>query len=258
MCRSFPSEGDGGGVANKVFVEVDTASFDGGASLLEDVVEDVEAVVGIVLVAILSVGPARISAVIDVSDILGKSVDGEDVTTLDEGIVEWDLREEAAEEILQLNLTSGDLPARLSEYIKSITVEEAVRVGVVEGEPHGDKFEWHDVQVEAGVLETHEVDVDANVGIWPERELDPVVNNEGSIEIFSNIVLIGFNGVAEVEIVVSGDVECLSGFSIEKNRDLLRDTDKSSLVGCSRSEGSESGEKDLSHINFFIIKYIFF
>jgi hypothetical protein len=88
MCRSFPSEGDGGGVTNKVLVEVDTESFDGGASLLEDVVEDVEAVVGIVLVAILSVGPAGISAVIDVSDILGKSVDGEDVTTLDEGIVE--------------------------------------------------------------------------------------------------------------------------------------------------------------------------
>lgn len=88
MCRSFPSEGDGGGVANKVFVEVDTASFNGGASLLEDVVEDVEAVVGIILVAILSVGPAGISAIIDVSDILGKSVDGKDVTTLDEGIVE--------------------------------------------------------------------------------------------------------------------------------------------------------------------------
>jgi hypothetical protein len=46
------------------------------------------AVVGVILVAILSVGPAGISAVIDVSDILGKSVDGEDVTTLDEGIVE--------------------------------------------------------------------------------------------------------------------------------------------------------------------------
>ena len=88
MCRNFPSEGDGGGVAFKVIVEVDTASFNGGASLLEDVVEDVEAVVGVILVAILSVGPAGISAVIDVSDVLGKSVDGEDVTTLDEGIVE--------------------------------------------------------------------------------------------------------------------------------------------------------------------------
>jgi len=239
MSRSFPSEGDGGVVTNKVLGEIDTHRFNGDASLLGDEVEDVEAVVGIILVAILSVGPAGISAVIDVSDIFGKSVDGKDVTTFDEGIVEWDLREEAAEEILQLNLTSGEAPARLSENSKSIlTEEESVRVGVVEGEPHGDNIEWHDVQVDGGDLETHEVDVEANVGIWPERELDPVVLNEGSIDIFSSIPLIGFNGVAEIEIVVSGDVECLSGFSIEKDRDLLGDTDKSSLVGCSRSEGS--------------------
>ena len=38
-------------------------------------------------------------------------------------------------------------------------------MGVVDGEPNGDDFEGHDVQVEAGVLETHEVDVDANVGV---------------------------------------------------------------------------------------------
>jgi hypothetical protein len=58
-------------------VEVDTECFNGGASLLEDVVEDVEAVVGIRLVAILSVGPAGISAVIDVSYVFGKCVYGE-------------------------------------------------------------------------------------------------------------------------------------------------------------------------------------
>jgi hypothetical protein len=66
------------------------------------------------------------------------------------------------------------------------------------------------------------------------------------------------NGVTEVEIVVDGDLECLSGLSIEKNRDLLGDTDKSALVGCSRSDGSENGEKDLSHLDFFIINYIYY
>jgi hypothetical protein len=88
MSRSFPSEGDGGVVTNKVLGEIDTHRFNGDASLLGDEVEGVEAVVGIILEAILSVGPAGISAVINVSDIFGKSVDGEDITTFDEGIVE--------------------------------------------------------------------------------------------------------------------------------------------------------------------------
>jgi hypothetical protein len=49
----------------------------------------------------------------------------------------------------------------------------------------------------------------------------------------------------------------LSGISIGKNWDFLGDTDECALVGCGRSEGSKSGEKDTSHLDFFNINYNF-
>jgi hypothetical protein len=164
-CGSFSSEGDGGGVTDNVHAEEGTPKFEGGASLFENVVEDVEAKVGIILEVGGSILPAGISAVIDVSYGLGKSVGGEDIATLEEGIVERHLRKEAAEEILELNLTTADRVAHLSEDVKVSTIEEAVRVSVVDGQPKGNNLEWLDVHVEHGDVETHEVDVEANVSV---------------------------------------------------------------------------------------------
>jgi hypothetical protein len=163
--RSFSSEGDGGGVTDNVHAEEGTPKLEGGASLFENVVEDIEAVVGIILEVGGSILPAGSSAVIDVSYGLGKSVGGEGIATLEEGIVERNLRKEAAEEILELNLTTADRVTHLSEDVKVSTIEKAVRVSIVDGQPQGNNLEWLDVHVEDGDVETHEVDVEANVRV---------------------------------------------------------------------------------------------
>jgi len=165
--RRFLSEGDGGGVTENIDVEVEIIRCEGGASLSEDVLEGVDFEVGIILEVFLSGGvvPAGISASVDVSNGLGQSVDGEGLSTIEEEVVEGDLREEIAEDILELNLTSVELVADLSEEVEFFSIDEAVRVSVVDGEPQGDNLERNDVHVDVGDVETEEVEGEANVGI---------------------------------------------------------------------------------------------
>ena len=70
--------------------------------------------------------------------------------------------------------------------------------------------------------------------------------------------MVGFEAVAEVEIVANGEIVLLSGSSVLKNSDLIGDADEFALVGGGRSEGSKCGEKDLSQLDFFIINYNLF
>ena len=123
--------------------------------------------VGIVLEVFLSgsVIPAGISASVDVSNGLGERVDGNGTSTVEEGVIERDHREEVAEDILELNLTSVELVTHLSEDVQVGTIEDAVRVSVVDGPPQGYNLEWLDVNVDVADVETQEVDGEANVGL---------------------------------------------------------------------------------------------
>ena len=59
-----------------------------------------------------------------------------------------------------------ELVADLSEEVKGgFSLEDAVRVSVVDGEPQGDNLEWHDVDVDVSDVETEEVQGEANVGL---------------------------------------------------------------------------------------------
>jgi hypothetical protein len=71
------------------------------------------------------------------------------------------------------------------------------------------------------------------------------------LTIISSCLLVGCEAVAEVDIVPNGELILFSGISIAKNGNLILDTDDFARVGCSRSEGSKCGEKNLSHLNFF-------
>lgn len=88
LSRSFPSEGNGGGVTEKIDVKVEILSFEGGA--VEKVLKDIEVEVGIILEVFLRIRvvPAGISAIIDVSNGLGKRVDGEGLSTFEDEVVE--------------------------------------------------------------------------------------------------------------------------------------------------------------------------
>lgn len=142
--------------------------LEGNAGRSEDVLEGVELEVGVILEVFLlgRVLPAGISAVVDVVIVirLGERVDGDGRSTVEEDVEEGDVGEEIAEDILKLNLTSVELVADLSEEVKVRTIEEAVRMSVVDGEPQGDNVEWLEIDVDVGDVETEEVQGQANVG----------------------------------------------------------------------------------------------
>jgi len=56
-----------------------------------------------------------------------------------------------------------ELVAHLSEQFEGITIGDAGRVSVVDGEPQGDYLEWHDVHADVCDVETQEVETEAKV-----------------------------------------------------------------------------------------------
>lgn len=187
------------------------------ASLGEDPLEEVEVEVRVILKVTNGrlVVPAGVGAGVDVKNGLeGVLRDGGGVA--EEGVEEGDMGEEVAEDILELNLTEVKLVTKLGENVHGITVEGAEGVGVVDGPPEGHDVEGLNVEVDLADVVATDVEGEANVGLGPELELNPVVNNEGAGGINSSGFLFGDNSVAEIEIVVEGELILGSGVSISK------------------------------------------